>query len=75
MPKYHILIDREACVADKLCSDKAPDVFELDDEQKPIVVNPDTKWPENLIWIAKNCPVDAVTIIDAETGETVWPPK
>jgi ferredoxin len=75
MAKYHVLIDRDVCVADGLCSDKAPDVFELDDEGKPIFKNPDTKWPENLIWIARNCPVEAVTIIDAETGERVWPPE
>lgn len=75
MPKYHILIDRDACVGDGLCSDRAPDVFETDDEGKPIVVNPETKWPENLVWIARNCPVDAVQIIDAETGEKVWPPE
>jgi len=75
MAKYHILIDRDACVGDGLCSDKAPDVFEVDDERKPIVANPDTDWPENLVWIAKNCPVEAVQIIDAATGKRVWPPE
>lgn len=75
MAKYHILIDKDACVGDGLCSDKAPDVFDVDDDNKPVVVNADTKWPENLVWIAKNCPVDALTIIDAETGKKVWPPE
>lgn len=72
-PKYHVLINRDACVSDKLCWDKAPDVFEFDDEDKPFVKDANTKWPENLLWLAKNCPVDALTIIDAETGEKVWP--
>ncbi len=74
-PRYHILIDRDACVSDKLCWDKAPDVFEYDDEDKPVVKNENTAWPENVLWVAKNCPVQAVRIIDAATGEQVWPPK
>jgi len=71
--KYHVLVDRDACVSDKLCIDKAPDVFEMDDEDMPVVKNPNTKWPENLLWLAKNCPAEALTIIDVETGEKVWP--
>ena len=73
MPKYHIVIDKDACVGDKLCADKAPDVFISDEDGKPIVVDEDTKWPENVMWIAKNCPVDAVKIYDVETGKQVWP--
>ena len=72
-PRYHIFIDRDVCVADKLCTDRAPDVFTLDDERKPVVQNEYTDWPQNLIWIAKNCPVQAVRIIDAATGQQVWP--
>ena len=72
-PKYHVLIDKELCIADKLCVDRAPDVFDVDDEDKPVVVDENTKWPENLLWLARNCPCDALTIVDAETGEKVWP--
>lgn len=75
MPKFHILIDRDACIGDGLCTDKAPDVFEIDEDNMPVVKNPETKWPENLVWLAKNCPMDALTIIDAETGQKVWPPE
>jgi len=72
-PRYHVLIDKEACVGDKLCVDRCPDVFGVDSDDKPVVVNENTDWPENLEWLAKNCPVDALTIVDAETGEKVWP--
>lgn len=72
-PRYHVLIDKELCVGDKLCVDRAPDVFGVDDEDKPVVKSEKTEWPENLLWLAKNCPTEALTIIDAETGEKVWP--
>lgn len=73
-PKYNVFIDRDLCVSDKLCQDHAPDVFEYDEEGKPIVAHPNTDWPDNLVWIAKHCPVQAVRIVDADTGEQVWPP-
>ena len=71
--KYNIVIDKDACVSDKLCWDRAPDVFDRDEDDKAVVKSEDTKWPENILWIAKNCPAEAVTIYDAETGEKVWP--
>lgn len=74
-PKYHVFIDRESCVSDELCLDRAPDVFDFDDERKPVVRDENTPWPQNLLWVAKNCPVQAVRIVDAATGEQVWPPK
>ena len=72
-PRYHVLIDKDLCVGDKLCVDRAPDVFDVDGEDIPFVKDENTKWPENLLWLAKNCPVEALTIVDAETGEKVWP--
>ena len=73
MPKYRIQINRECCVSDGLCADRAPDVFELDEDGKPIVKDAGAAWPENLLWIARNCPVDALTIIDEDSGEQLWP--
>jgi ferredoxin len=73
-PRYHIFIDREACVSDRLCQDHAPDVFAYDEDHKPVILNENTDWPQNVIWVAKHCPVQAVRVVDAETGEQVWPP-
>lgn len=73
-PRYHIFIDRDACVSDKLCQDHAPDVFAYDEDRKPVVLTERTDWPDNIVWVAKHCPVQAVRIIDADTGEQVWPP-
>lgn len=71
--RYHVLINKELCVGDKLCVDRSPDVFDVDEDDIPFVKDENTKWPENLLWLAKNCPVEALTIVDAETGEKVWP--
>lgn len=73
MKKYRIEIDRERCLGDKQCWDKAPETFLIDDEDKCRVLDPDGNWPEYVLAAAKNCPADAIRLYDAETGELVWP--
>jgi ferredoxin len=75
MAKYKIHIDREVCFGDKLCVDLAPDTFRIDDEDKAVVTDPAGNWPEYVLKAARECPNDAITLYDADTGEQVWPPK
>jgi ferredoxin len=44
-------------------------VFQLDDRASVIGTGPD----ELLLQAAENCPVEAITILDADTGEQVYP--
>jgi ferredoxin len=73
MAKYRIEIDREECLGDGLCCDEAENTFEMDDEDKARVVNPDGDSPEDVHSAAENCPVDAIRLFDAESGKPVWP--
>jgi ferredoxin len=68
-----IEIDRELCYGFGDCVSAAPDVFQLDDEEKSIVVDPNGAPRDDLVEAASNCPVNAITIRDASTGETVFP--
>jgi ferredoxin len=68
-----IEIDRELCYGFGDCVSTAPDVFELDDEEKATVVDPNGAARDDLIDAAANCPVTAITIRDASTGEQVFP--
>lgn len=72
MPKYKIEIDRDECLGDGLCCDDAPCTFEMDDDVA-VVKDPAGDTPEEILEAARNCPVDAITLIDADTGEQVWP--
>jgi ferredoxin len=62
-------IDEGACIAQGDCVDVAPQVFQLDDRASVIGTGPD----ELLLHAAENCPVEAITLLDADTGEQVYP--
>ena len=73
MAKYKIEVDRDLCVGDGICCNEAPGVFELDDETIAIVLSADGNTSDEILAAAQACPVDAITLRDAETGEKVWP--
>jgi ferredoxin len=68
-----IEIDRELCYGFGDCVASAPDVFELDDDEKAVVTDPNGASREDLADAAENCPVMAITIREASTGEQVFP--
>ncbi len=68
-----IEVDRALCYGFGDCVDSAPGVFERDEESKSIVVDPDAQDKDDIVLAAQDCPVDAITILDAETGEQIYP--
>jgi ferredoxin len=68
-----IEIDRELCYGFGDCVSSAPGVFELDDEEKAVVIDPNGAARDDLIEAAANCPVTAITIREASTGVEVFP--
>ncbi|MBX5469298.1 MAG: ferredoxin [Thermoleophilaceae bacterium] len=68
-----IEVDRELCFGFGDCVDSAPNVFELDDENKSVVVDPDAQDRDTIMLAAQDCPVDAIVITDPETGEQLYP--
>ena len=68
-----IEIDRELCFGFGDCVDSAPDVFELDDEDKSVVVNPDGADLDDLLLAAQDCPVDAIFVVEIASGDQLYP--
>lgn len=64
---------REACIGAASCIAFSPSVFELDTEKKAVIVSGADDTPDNLLMAAQSCPTKAIVLIDAETGEQVWP--
>ena len=73
MAKYKLEVDRDACIGDGLCADEAPGTFEMDDEDKAVIINEDGDSPETILEAAQSCPSDAIIVYDKESGEKVWP--
>jgi ferredoxin len=71
--KLRITVDHNVCVGNAMCENFAPNTFELNEERQSIVKNPDGDPEELILEAAENCPVSAILVEDAETGETLFP--
>ncbi len=63
------VIDESACLAHGDCEELAPDVFHVEDTATVI----GTATAERLIPIAEACPAGAISVIDQDTGEQIYP--
>ena len=69
---YKIVVDRVKCQGIGACVGAAPDVFEIDDEGKAIVINGAGSDDDAILEAAEACPLDAISLFDEE-GEKVYP--
>src|SRR5215472_15881055 len=56
-----------------MCEAIAPKVFRLNDNRQSEAVDPDGDTVENILEAAESCPVSAIFVEDAETGEQLFP--
>ncbi len=66
--RIEIEVDRGLCIGSGDCVDTAPDVFQLDDEDKAVVVDPDGASVDDVVTAAGNCPVSAIFVV-GEDGD------
>jgi ferredoxin len=64
--RVEVTVDRALCIGSGDCVDTAPDVFQLDDEDKAVVVDPDGAALDDVIEAARNCPVSAIFVAGEE---------
>jgi ferredoxin len=66
--RIQITVDRALCIGSGDCVDSAPNVFQLDEEDKAVVVDPDGASVDEVIQAAGNCPVSAIFVV-GEDGD------
>ncbi|HEX3239010.1 MAG TPA: ferredoxin [Solirubrobacterales bacterium] len=66
---YVPVVDPDECSAHGDCVEVAPQVFRLDDVAVVIGTGPG----ELILAAAEACPAVAISVVDSETGETVFP--
>ncbi|KKW00977.1 MAG: hypothetical protein UY52_C0011G0029 [Parcubacteria group bacterium GW2011_GWC2_49_9] len=69
-----IHVERDLCIGAASCIAVAPDVYELDDENKAIIKNPKGADDQTLLDSAKACPTQAIIVLD-DNGNQVYPEK
>ena len=66
-----IRIDRTLCVGFGDCVTESPIAFRLDAENVAVFVTPESEEREVLLRACDACPVDAITVWDAEGRQIV----
>jgi ferredoxin len=71
--KYKVKVVRDLCIGAASCLAFSPTVFELDADKKAVILEGADDTEDNLMLAAQSCPTKAIILVDAETGEQVWP--
>lgn len=71
--KLKITVDLNVCVGNAMCETFATNTFALNDDRQSSVANPDGDPEEVVLEAAENCPVSAITVSDADSGEQLFP--
>jgi ferredoxin len=66
-----VRIDRTLCVGFGDCISEAPEAFRLDNDGVAVFVEPEKVLRERLLHACDACPVDAITVTDAEGRQLV----
>lgn len=67
-----IYIDRDLCIGAASCIAVAPGVFQLDSNNKAIVINESGAAQETIMLAAQSCPTRAIFLYDEE-GNQIYP--
>jgi ferredoxin len=71
--KLHVWVDHNRCVGNAMCTHIAPQVFALNANRQSEAVNPQGDTEAKILEAAENCPVSAIFVTDADTGEQLFP--
>jgi ferredoxin len=71
--QLRVRVDHLLCVGNAMCETFAPNVFRLNDDRQSEAVDPAGDNEEKIIEAAENCPMSAIIVEDAETGEQLFP--
>ncbi|MFF3174975.1 MULTISPECIES: ferredoxin [unclassified Streptomyces] len=73
--RWSVEVDRSVCIGSGMCVNHAPDGFRLDSARQSHPVDPETDANERVLAAAEGCPVEAITVALADSGEVVFPPE
>ncbi len=71
--RWKITIDRDLCIGAASCVALAMKTFELDSENKAVVLEGEGDPPDLIKLAAESCPTKAIILFDDETGKQEYP--
>jgi ferredoxin len=70
--RWRISVDRGTCIGSAVCVGTLPDRFRLVDD-KSVPVDDEIDPDDNVLGAAESCPMEAIMVTDASTGEVLAP--
>jgi ferredoxin len=67
-----VTVDHTLCVGNATCIRTAPNAFVHDEQRQSVVRDPAGDPPERVLAAAESCPVSAIRVEDADTGEVLF---
>lgn len=71
--KLRVWVDPTICVGNAMCEAISPTTFRLNEKRQSEAVDPSGDALEKILEAAENCPVSAIFVEDADTGERLFP--
>jgi ferredoxin len=68
-----VTVDHDRCVGSTMCIQIAGTVFSLDEAGQSIVQDPTGADTDTVVDAASQCPMEAITVVDTESGTTLFP--
>lgn len=69
---YRIAIDRGKCQGIGACVGVAPEIFELDNAGKAVLIKAGEADDDTVLEAAESCPLEAIALYD-DDGEQMYP--
>ncbi|GAQ57698.1 ferredoxin [Streptomyces acidiscabies] len=73
--RWRLDVDRALCIGSGQCVHRTQGFFQLDADRQSRPAEAETDANEGVLEAAENCPVEAITITLAGSGEVVFPPE
>ena len=71
MSRWKISVDKSLCIGSAMCIAIAPDRFVMDKQQRSGQAEAETDPDELVRDAAASCPSEAISLVDAGTGQPV----
>jgi len=71
MSRWRISVDKDLCIGSAMCVAIAPGRFALDERQRSGPVEAEIEPDELVRDAAASCPSEAISLVDAGTGQAV----
>ncbi|MEU5805376.1 ferredoxin [Streptomyces sp. NPDC047718] len=73
--RWRVEVDRGICIGSGMCVNQAPEGFALDSARQSRPREAEVDANEPILAAAEGCPVEAIMITLAGSGEAVFPPE